>query len=125
MKKEELLELIKSGESQEVEFKEGCPSNFEISETLCAFANTDGGYFIFGVNKKGEVKGLICNFDRFQQDISNANQAVHSAPIISTNYFDIGGKKIIAVQINRANDKNAHTFKGVIYVPIRSTTKNL
>ena len=58
MKKDEILELIKTGESQEIEFKEGCPSNSDISETLCAFANTDGGYFIFGVTKKGEVKGL-------------------------------------------------------------------
>lgn len=60
MKKYEILELIKNGESQEVEFKEGCPSNSEISETLCAFANTDGGNFIFGINKKGEIKGLTC-----------------------------------------------------------------
>ena len=125
MKKDEILEFIKKGECQEVEFKEGSPSNSDISETLCAVANTDGGYFIFGVNKKGEIKGLTCNLDRFQQDISNANQAVHSAPIISTNHFDIDGKKILAVQVNRANDKNAHTFKGVIYVRIGSTTKRL
>lgn len=125
MKKDEVLNLMKNGESQEIEFKEGCPSNFEISETLCAFANTDGGYFIFGVNKKGEVKGLTCNLDRFQQDVSNANQAIHSLPIISTNCFDIEGKKIVVVQVNKANDKNAHTFKGVIYVRIGSTTKRL
>ncbi|MEK6857112.1 MAG: RNA-binding domain-containing protein, partial [Nanoarchaeota archaeon] len=125
MKNDKILELIKNGESQEVEFKEGCPSNSEISETLCAFANTDGGYFIFGVNKKGEIKGLTCNLDKFQQDISNANQAVHSAPIISANQFSIEDKKILAVQVNRANDKNAHTFKGVIYVRIGSTTKRL
>ena len=125
MKKDEILELIKTGESQEIEFKEGCPPNSEISETLCALANTDGGYFIFGITKKGDVKGLTCNMDKFQQDISNANQSVHSSPIISTNHFDIDGKKILAIRVNRANDKNAHTFKGVIYVRIGSTTKRL
>lgn len=125
MKKEEILEQIKKGESQETEFKEGCPSNKEISETLCAFANTDGGYLVFGVNKKGEIKGLTCNLDKFQQDISNSNQSVHSAPAISTNIYDVDNKKILAVQINRANDKNAHTFRGVIYVRIGSTTKRL
>ena len=50
MKKEDILQLIKNGETQEVEFKEGCPSTNEISETICAFANTDGGYFIMGVS---------------------------------------------------------------------------
>ena len=43
MKKEEILDLIKGGETQEVEFKEGCPANHEISQIICAFANTDGG----------------------------------------------------------------------------------
>jgi len=34
MKKEEIFELIKNGESQDVDFKEGCPTNSEISEKL-------------------------------------------------------------------------------------------
>lgn len=45
MKKEELLELIKKGETQEIEFKEGCPKNTDLSEMICAFANTDGAIY--------------------------------------------------------------------------------
>ena len=58
MRKEEIFELIKNGENQEVEFKEGCPANHEISQIICAFANTEGGFFIMGVNKSGELKRL-------------------------------------------------------------------
>ena len=37
----------------------------------------------------------------------------------------IESKKIAAIGVNRANDKNAHTFKGVVYVRIGSSTKRL
>jgi len=125
MKKEEILNLIKGGETQEVEFKEGCPAHHEISQIICALANTDGGFLIFGVSKKGEIKGLSCNLDRFQQDISNANQEVHSRPIISTRVFEVESKNIVIVKIERANDKNAHTYKGAVYVRIGSTITKL
>ncbi len=125
MRKEEISELIKNGENQEVEFKEGCPANHEISQIICAFANTDGGFFIMGITKKGEIKGLSCNLDKFQQDISNANQEVYSQPIISTKILEIDLKKIVVIKIERANDKNAHTYKGAVYVRIGSTIRKL
>lgn len=125
MKKEELLILIKNGETQEVEFKEGCPANHEVSETICALANTDGGNFILGISNKGEIRGLTCNLDGLQRDIANANQAIHSIPIISTTIFDIESKKVLLIEVKQANDKNAHTFKGVVYVRIGSNTKRL
>jgi ATP-dependent DNA helicase RecG len=125
MNEKMLMQLIEQKESQDVEFKLGNPASNDISQTLCAFANTDGGYLIFGVDSKGKIEGLKCNLDRLQQDISNANQAVHSAPIISTQIFDLDSKKILVVKVSKANDKNAHTFKGAIYVRIGSITKRL
>ena len=56
MDKEQLLKRIEEGESEEVELKESCSSNNKISETICAFANSDGGYIIFGVAKNQEIK---------------------------------------------------------------------
>ena len=93
MNKEELLQLINTGENQETEFKEGSPANPELSEVICAFANTDGGNLLLGVTKKGSIKGLNCDLDKLQQNIANANQAVHSPPIISTTIADLESKK--------------------------------
>src|SRR3989344_2237419 len=125
MKKEEIESIIKNKENQEVEFKEGCPANHEISQIICAFANTDGGFFIMGITKKGDIKGLSNNLDKLQQNISNANQEVYSQPIISTKIIEIDSKKIVVVKIERANDKNAHTYKGAVYVRIGSTIRKL
>ena len=41
MNKEELLELIKTGEGYTLEFKKGFTSS--IDREICAFANSNGG----------------------------------------------------------------------------------
>ena len=125
MKKEEIESIIKNKENQEVEFKQGCPANHEISQIICAFANTDGGLFIMGVSEKGQIKGVLGDLDKLQRDISNANQEIHSPPIISTKIFDFDSKKVTVIKIERASDKNAHTYKGAVYVRIGSTIRKL
>lgn len=125
MKNEDILALIKVGETQEAEFKESFHSSQELSKIICSFANTDGGYLLLGIDKNGEIKGLKGDIDKVQQDIANAGQNVFSPPIISTNVHEMGDKKIIVVRINKANDKNAHTFGGAVYVRIGSTIHKL
>ena len=125
MKQEELLALIKNGETQEVEFKEGCPNRYKLAEIICSLANTDGGFIILGVSEKGEMKGLRCDLDKLQQDIANTRQNIHSSPHVSTTIYTIKDKKIALVEINKANDKNAHTYNGAVYVRIGSTTHKL
>src|SRR3989344_4648053 len=70
MDKGQILELIKNGENEGLELKESCPSNNKISENICAFANTDGGFLILGINKNTEIKGLAGDLDKAQQYIS-------------------------------------------------------
>lgn len=57
-----LLELISTGENEKVEFKESLDitetSNRNIANEMASFANTKGGYIIFGVNDRGEIVGV-------------------------------------------------------------------
>ena len=48
--------LLKKGESEIMEFKEGFDK--EAIETAVAFANTKGGTILIGVADKGKVKGV-------------------------------------------------------------------
>ena len=125
MKQEELLTLIKNGETQEVELKEGCPNGHKMAEILCGLANTDGGVLILGVSEKGEIKGLHGDLDKIQQDIANTRQSIHSPPQISISIHIIDEKKIVLIETNKANDKNVHTCNGAVYVRIGSTTHKL
>ena len=56
MNKKDLLNLIKEGEGQNLEFKESFDK--ECIETLVAFANASGGRIIFGITDNGNIKGM-------------------------------------------------------------------
>jgi predicted HTH transcriptional regulator len=56
MTKTELLELINLGEGLNIEFKENFSAS--VGKEICAFANTIGGYILFGVDDSGNVHGV-------------------------------------------------------------------
>ena len=56
MNKETILDLIKKGESETVEFKSTLDQ--AAIETLAAFANTKGGYVFVGVADSGKIVGV-------------------------------------------------------------------
>lgn len=68
----ELLQLMKNGESKHLEFKSSlqfCTVNkiinkdlrFEVLKNLAAFANTDGGILLIGVDDEHNILGLETN----------------------------------------------------------------
>ncbi len=59
MNKKELEQLISQGEGYHLEFKESLSTS--ISKEICAFANSDGGRILLGVNDDGEIKGISIN----------------------------------------------------------------
>ena len=52
----DILDILKKGESETVEFKAGF--NKETIISLVSFANTKGGKVIVGVDNKGRVTGI-------------------------------------------------------------------
>ena len=51
MTKKQLQQLIKKGESRLVEFKQAASSAKDLARELAAFANTQGGTLIIGVDE--------------------------------------------------------------------------
>jgi predicted HTH transcriptional regulator len=58
MTRQQLQELITGGESQTVEFKRRFSSPEKIARELCAFANTEGGYLLLGVDDDRRIVGV-------------------------------------------------------------------
>ncbi|MFH1588871.1 MAG: ATP-binding protein [Candidatus Diapherotrites archaeon] len=123
MNSEQVAKIVEAGESQEVEFKESFHSFQRFSELMCGFANIYGGIILIGVNGKKEIIGIGKKIDEIQQKISSAAQAVSPPILPSIEIFEIENKKIIAVIVQRAIDGTFHSFQGVIWARIGSTTK--
>ncbi len=66
--KDKLIELIKKGENEKVEFKE--KFDRETIETISAFANTSGGVILIGVTDEGKIKGIDIG-KKTLEDIAN------------------------------------------------------
>lgn len=58
-------ELIKFGEGQNLEFKSSF--NTELIETLVAFANTNGGEIVVGINQNNKLTGVSVNSESVQK----------------------------------------------------------
>jgi len=78
-------------------------------ETVSAFANTNGGWLIFGIAQNGEVfeiKG-VKNAEKIEQDFLNTLRSEKFNVIISTKQqlYHIENKTIIGFYINPSNKK--------------------
>ena len=59
MKVEELQKKIRCGETSRVQFKQQFTSQKQIAEEMVAFANSEGGDILFGIeDKTGRIVGL-------------------------------------------------------------------
>ncbi len=125
MDTEQLIKIIQSGESQEVEIKQSFHSSQDFSKIMCGLSNTLGGVIIIGVSPKKEVIGINDNTDVIQQKISAAAQAVSPPILPSIELHEIKNKRVIVVILQRAIDNTFHTFQGVIWAKIGSTLKRI
>jgi len=55
---EEIKSIVEAGEGYNAEFKVSVPLKVkELSQEVCAFANSEGGYLLIGVDDTGKIKG--------------------------------------------------------------------
>lgn len=111
MNQEELLKHIKLGENSDIEFKSakgGLPKS--LWESVSAFANTNGGYIILGVeenNGKFEVGSLKNSSTLIKSfwDLHNSSQKL-SSPLCKEkdiNVIKIGDSEVVVLHISQAN----------------------
>jgi len=109
--KEDILELIKKGENENLEFKSTFRTNlytneidrkieYSVLKTITAFMNSKGGTILIGVNDSGEILGI--EKDKFE---SKDNYALHLTNIIKTKF----GKKFFPLVNFRFTDIESKT----------------
>ena len=119
MNKEEVLEIIKRGESSKVQFKERMPHQDNFAHELIAFSNSKGGIIIFGVNDKtGELNGLsFGEIQQINQQVVNiASQKVYPPIFFYTETISVNGNELLVINVDEGISKPYKDSNGTIYL---------
>lgn len=110
IRRHELYDLIDSGEGADVEFKRQFSSPEKIAREIIAFANTRGGYLLFGVDDDGSVVGVRSEKSELEE-IEHAAQWMIQPPvdIITENVHAGKGLYIVLVRVPESTAK-PHTL---------------
>ncbi len=127
MTKTELLNLIKQGEGQRIEFKKSIAELDRVIHTLIAFANSnsDGGCVFIGVVDKGKVKEVIIGKETVKQIADKIS--AHTDPVLYPKIEvikELGNKGIIVITIDGSPNK-PHLAFGRAYKRVGSTTTQM
>lgn len=127
----ELLDIVSTGETSTVQFKEALPNPESMSREMVAMSNSIGGMILLGVKDRfGTITGLT------QEQIEYADRKVAEfadnlkPPIyLTTEVVKItdgtGAKNVLVVHINEGINKPYKTAQGEIYVKQTSNKRLL
>ncbi len=106
-------------ESKKIEFKENFGES--VLKTLCAFANTDGGEVIIGINDKGEIIGFSFDNETLREITEKIVTKLGIHPDISLKREK--GKPILRIKVNKSNIPIS--YNGKYYERIGNTTREM
>ncbi len=110
MKRSELKELIDEGENLQCEFKRKFSSPEKIAREMIAFANTKGGYILFGVDDDKKIVGVESEKSETDLIIDTAKNYCEPALEFNIEYMDMNDKEIVIVEVPES-DKKPHRLQ--------------
>ncbi len=89
--------IIKGWENQQVEFKEEGVEANKLAKELIAFANTNGGIILIGVDDECTIKGITVP-KKFEEKIRNiAKNNCNPSIQLETKEYTVDNKKIMGI----------------------------
>jgi hypothetical protein len=120
-------EALRRGEDQTIEFKRGLsddsgkwggPEN-ELLESIAAFANTNDGLILIGVDDEGNVRGLPAAYkerDRLKLKVDQMIRSrIRPRPPSHFVFEEVGGNNVGKITVVRG-DAPAYLLNGVVYI---------
>ena len=101
----ELKELIEEGENLQCEFKLKFSTEEKIAKEMMAFANTKGGYLIFGVDDDRTIVGVESEKEVADLVTQTAKEYCVPPLEIYIDFIEVKGKEIVIITIPESEQK--------------------
>lgn len=105
LSEEDLRTLVEGGEGRELEFKRGLPRDERLARTLCAFANTRGGWLLVGVNDNRSVYGCPRPKEVMADIRRVAAQFLLPAVRVETTVVRCEPRAVVAARVNASMER--------------------
>lgn len=115
----ELTTCLQRGENLHTEFKQWPLHPDDLAAAIVAFANTDGGRILLGVNDQGQVVGIDENErDRVTQTVDNVayNNIQAPATVVVETVADEQGRNVLVVNVPKGSQRPYRTNRGLYFV---------
>lgn len=105
MKYRELMELIEEGENIHCEFKRKFSTYEKIAREMIAFANTNGGYILFGIDDDKKIVGV--ESEKETSELIKETALNHCEPSLDVfiEYKEVDGKELVIVEVPESSSK--------------------
>ncbi|MCK4905692.1 putative DNA binding domain-containing protein [bacterium] len=117
MDRQELLELIKTGEGFTLELKESIGNS--LGKEICAFANASGGKIILGVKDNSEIIGYTLT-NKEKSQISDIAWNMNPAFSVSIEQYE----NLAVITVSEGNNK-PYSVSGHFYLRIGANSQQL
>ncbi len=105
MNRRKLLELIEEGEGLNVEFKQRFSTYEKIAKEFIAFANTRGGYVLFGIDDNKSVYGV--ESEKGEAELVRITAEKYCEPPVEykIHFINLDEKEIVIAEIFESENK--------------------
>jgi predicted HTH transcriptional regulator len=121
-----IVNLIKQGEHQTLDFKHSITDSKKIARAIAAFANTDGGTLLIGVKDNGSIVGVDSEEEYYMIE---AAAQMYCKPEIhfDISKWNINGKTVLEVLVKPSKKKphKAPDKNGDYKAFVRSNDENI
>lgn len=105
MTRKKLLKMLEEGENLNVEFKQRFSTFEKIAKEMIAFANTGGGYIIFGIDDNGSVYGV--ESEKGEAELIKESALKYCEPPIDykIDFIELENKEVVVAEVFESNRK--------------------
>ncbi|MFN9977176.1 MAG: helix-turn-helix domain-containing protein, partial [Phycisphaerae bacterium] len=122
MTPEKILQLLRLGESSQVEFNASLRSADAIGKNVCGFLNTSGGYIICGIAADGEVVGVNVSDAGLLSFEKKLHEQLSPSSLVSVQRQELNGSQVVIIEVPKGRDV-PYSFKNIFYIRSGETTQ--